>query len=91
MMGVIFKKGHIIPRWCGVVVSDRKAQHRFTFDCDVEVTPFSGSVRITALCDGALIRFGGSNGRISRRMKGGSTKYSTAHISNIIGDISKMN
>lgn len=89
-MGVIFKKGHIIPRWCRVVVQDRKAQHCFTFGCDVEVTPSNGSVRIAALSDGALIRFGWLNGRIARRMKGGSTKYSTAHISNIIGDFSKI-
>lgn len=48
-MGVIFKKGHIIPRWCHVKTDDRKAQHNCIFGCDVEVTVFGGVAKIVAL------------------------------------------
>ena len=34
---MIFKKGHIVPRWCGVKTQDRKAQHCITFGCDVRI------------------------------------------------------
>ena len=44
-MGIIFKKGHIIPRWCHVKTTDRKAQHNCTFGCDVEVVLKGGSTK----------------------------------------------
>ena len=89
-MGIIFKKGHIIPRWCHVKTTDRKAQHNCTFGCDEEVTLRDGSVRIYALTDGAIIHVRGRKGP-SRKMKGGSTKYSGAVACKFHLDFSRVN
>lgn len=88
-MGIIFKKGHIIPRWCHVKTIDRKAQHNCTFGCDVEVVVSGGVVKMYALSTGHLIDIRGKRGP-SRRMKGGSTKYSMAVVEHVHGDFSKV-
>ena len=88
-MGIIFKKGRIIPRWCHVKTVDRKAQHNCTFGCDVEVVVSGGVARMYALSSGHLIDIRGKRGS-SRRMKGGSTKYSKAVVQHIHGDFSKV-
>lgn len=89
-MGIIFKKGHIIPRWCHVKTADRKAQHNCTFGCDVEVVVSGGVVKMYALSTGHLIDIKTSKRGASRRMKGGSTKYSVAIVEHVHGDSSKM-
>ena len=86
-MGIIFKKGHIIPRWCHVKTTDRKAQHNCTFGCDVEVVPMGAVVKMYALSTGPLIEI---KGKPSRRMKGGSTKYSMAVVNQVHGDFSRV-
>ena len=88
-MGIIFKKGHIIPRWCHVKTIDRKTQHNCTFGCDVEVVQMGSVVKIYALTTGPLIEIKGKRGP-SRRMKGGSTKYSIAVVEHVHGDFSKV-
>ena len=88
-MGIIFKKGHIIPRWCHVKTTDRKAQHNCTFGCDVEVVTMGSVVKMYALSGGTMIEIKGKRGP-SRRMKGGSTKYSIAIVNQIHGDFSKV-
>lgn len=89
-MGIIFKKGHIIPRWCHVKTVDRKAQHNCTFGCDVEVVVNGGVVKMYALSTGPLINVRGRRGP-SRRMKGGSTKYSMVVVDYVHGDFSRVN
>lgn len=89
MSGIIFNSGHIIPRWCHVKTTDRKAQHNCTFGCDVEVVVSSGVVKMYALSTGNLIDIRGKRGP-SRRMKGGSTKYSMAVVEHVYGDFSKI-
>lgn len=89
-MSIKFKKGHIIPRWCHVTTTDRKAQHNCTFGCDVEVTLRDGSVRIYALTDGPIVHVRGRKGP-SRKMKGGSTRYSRAVACNLRLDFSRVN
>ena len=89
-MSIKFKKGHIIPRWCHVKTSDRKAQHNCTFGCDVEVVVSNGVVKMCALSTGSLIHIKGKRGP-SRRMKGGSTKYSKVVVQHVHGDFSKVN
>lgn len=88
-MGTIFKKGHIIPRWCHVKTIDRKAQHNCTFGCDVEVVLMGSVVKMYALSTGTLIEIRGKRGP-SRRMKGGSTKYTKAVVEHIHGDFSRV-
>ena len=88
-MGIIFKKGHIIPRWCHVKTTDRKAQHNCTFGCDVEVVPMGAVVKMYALSTGPLIEIKGKRGT-SRRMKGGSTKYSLVVVNQVHGDFSRV-
>lgn len=78
-MSTKFKKGHIIPRWCHVKTDDRKAQHNCKFGCDVEVTVLGGVVKVVALSPGPVICVTGKKGP-SRRMKGGSIKYSRAVV-----------
>lgn len=90
MIGVVFKKGHIIPRWCHVKTDDRKAQHCVTFGCDVEVVFDGGVVRIFGTSDGAIIHVRGRKGP-SRRMRGGSTKYSRAVCQHVYCDFSRVN
>lgn len=88
-MSIKFKKGHIIPRWCHVKTVDRKAQHNCTFGCDVEVVVNGGVVIMRALSIGHVIEVGGRRGT-SRRMKGGSTKYSMTVVEHIYCDFSKV-
>ena len=37
-MGEIFRKGQIVPKRLGFVITHKKTQHNVTFGCDVEVT-----------------------------------------------------
>lgn len=88
-MGAKFNKGHIIPRWCHVKTADRKAQHCCKFGCDVEVVVSGGVVKMCAISAGTLIDIRGKRGP-SRRMKGGSTKYSMAVVDHVRGDFSRV-
>jgi hypothetical protein len=89
-MSIKFKKGHIIPRWCHVKTIDRKAQHNCTFGCDVEVVVSGGVVKMYALSTGHLIDIKTSKRGPSRRMKGGSTKYTKAVVEHVHGNFSKV-
>ena len=79
---MIFKAGHIVPRWCNVKTTDRKAQHNIKFGCDVNVTPMpDGRVRVEALTSGALIylpRYA------SRKMRNKTIKKSKYYITDVI-------
>lgn len=77
-MGMKFKKGHIVPRWCHATTSDRKSQHHIKFGCDVEVVTSGGIAHIHQLTEGAVIHMGKPPRgfkRYGRRMKGGAIKY----------------
>lgn len=72
-MGVKFKAGHIVPRWCGIKVDDRKAQHWIKFGVDVEVCIKDGITKIYPLSDGCVIEVPFS---ITRKMNNGTKKIS---------------
>lgn len=78
---MIFKKGHIVPRWCGVKTQDRKAQHCMTFGCDVRVEIFKGHIVMHMLSAGSLFkgRWGGS----TRPMKNGTFKKTLTTIKEV--------
>lgn len=80
--GIVFKKGHTIPRWCHVRAVDRKAQHCATFGCDVSVRVLGGVVEMRALSNGPLIVV--NNARPQRRMANGTYKMVPVAVKDII-------
>ena len=78
-MTIAFKKGHIVPRWCGVKVRDRKAQHNIVFGCDVEVGNVAGIVTVKALTCGSIFVVNGP----CRKMKNGTVKKSPVSIDSL--------
>ena len=86
-MGINFKKGHIIPRWCHVKTVDRKAQHCATFGCDVDVVITGGVVQIYALSHDAVINIRGTP---QRKMRNGTIKCTVAAIDNVYVDFSRV-
>lgn len=78
-VSIIFKRGHIVPRWCQVKTKDRKAQHCVTFGCDVAVTFIEGKIVIRMLTEGPLFKF--RNAESSKRpMKNGTFKKTLTTI-----------
>lgn len=75
---IIFKKGHIVPRWCGALVSDRKARHCIVFGCDVAVTIVNGRAFLQHLTRGPLILISRA---VRRPMKNGSYKRVHTNLS----------
>ena len=82
---MIFKKGHIVPRWCHAVASDRKAQHNIKFHCDVDVTHVDGVVRCKMLSEGALFYI---PSKVTRRMRNGTLKPVKIEINYVYCDAS---
>lgn len=83
---MIFKKGHIVPRWCQFITKDRKAQHCVVFGCDVDVIRENGVIRVMVLsCDGPMFNVAMSP---SRRMSNGTYKKTMAVCWDIQGDFS---
>lgn len=80
--GIVFKKGHIIPRWCHVRAVDRKAQHCATFGCDVSIRVLGGVVEMRALSNGPLIVVDIT--RPQRRMANGTYKRASVVVRGII-------
>lgn len=79
---MIFKKGHIVPRWCGVRTQDRKAQHCMTFGCDVRVEIFKGHIVMHMLSEGTLFK---GRGWSTRPMKNGTFKKTLTTIRGVHG------
>jgi len=84
-----FKKGHIIPRWCNVIASDRKAQHNLRFGCDVELSITGNGVVVIFPLSKELSVVELS--KVNRKMRNGTVKSCTAIVRNIIIDFSKIN
>jgi len=83
-----FNKGHIVPRWCGVKATDRKAQHTITFGCDVKISRTNDCVSVEALSCGSVIMIR----NVRRKMKNGTTKKSpiVIHDLNIVDALSAV-
>ena len=79
---MIFKKGHIVPRWCGVKTQDRKAQHCMTFGCDVRVEICKGHIIMQMLSEGACLIGRGIDGS-TRPMKNGTFKKTPTTIKGV--------
>lgn len=77
---MIFKKGNIVPRWCGVKTQDRKAQHCITFGCDVRIEIDRGHIVMHMLSEGACIK---GRGWITRPMKNGTFKKTPITIKGV--------
>lgn len=79
-----FKKGHIVPRGIGVIISDRKAQHCVKFGCDVSIE----NGVIYAETNGYIIFVPSS---IKRKMKNKTFKKCFCEINNVTVDFSRVN
>lgn len=79
---MIFKKGHIVPRWCGVKTQDRKAQHCITFGCDVRIEIVKGHIVMHMLSEGACLE-GRGRGWSTRPMKNGTFKKTLTVIKGV--------
>ena len=78
-MTIKFMSGHIIPRWCHVATTDRKAQHNCKFGCDVEVELVGGLIKISAIGCGPVLLVQ----NVTRKMKNGTRKKVGVNIANI--------
>lgn len=79
---MIFKKGHIVPRWCGVKTQDRKAQHCITFGCDVRIEIVRGHIVMHMLSEGVLLK---CRSWSTRPMKNGTFKKTLTTIKLVHG------
>lgn len=82
---MIFKKGHIVPRWCHAVAGDRKAQHNIKFHCDVDVTHIDGVIHCKMLSEGALFYI---PIKITRKMRNGTLKPVKIKVKDVCCDSS---
>ncbi len=68
-----YKKGQIIPRWVGVIASDRKAQHKIKFGADVSIE--GGTIFLESNGSAILIP-----NDMTRKMKNGTRKKVVINI-----------